>query len=75
MMRYLRLLRLYAANSLQLDLEYRADFAINIVTALISLGAGWIVLDVMFTHAESFGGWTWPCSASTSCSRSSSTAF
>jgi ABC-2 type transport system permease protein len=58
MMRYLRLLRLYAANSLQLDLEYRADFGINVVTALISLGAGWIVLDVMFAHAENFGGWT-----------------
>jgi ABC-2 type transport system permease protein len=57
-MRYLRLLRLFAANSLQLDLEYRADFVINIGTALISLGAGWIVLDVMFTHAESFGGWS-----------------
>jgi len=57
-MRYLRLLRLYAANSIQLDLEYRADFAINVVTALISLGAGWIVLDVMFSHADSFGGWS-----------------
>jgi ABC-2 type transport system permease protein len=57
-MRYLRLLRLFAANSLQLDLEYRIDFVINIGTALISLGAGWIVLDVMFRHAESFGGWS-----------------
>lgn len=57
-MRYLRLFRLYAANSLQLDLEYRADFAVNIATALISLGAGWIVLDVMFSHAESFGDWS-----------------
>lgn len=57
-MRYLRLLRLFAANSLQLDLEYRADFVISIGTALISLGAGWIVLRVMFTHAESFGGWS-----------------
>lgn len=58
MMRYLRLFRLYAASSIQLDLEYRADFVINAVTALISLGSGWLVLDVMFTHAESFGGWS-----------------
>jgi ABC-2 type transport system permease protein len=57
-MRYLRLLRLFAANSLQLDLEYRADFAINGVTAVISLCAGWLVLDVMFSHAPQFGGWS-----------------
>ena len=57
-MRCLRLLRLYAATSIQLDLEYRADFLINVVTAVISLGGGWIVLQVMFSHADSFGGWS-----------------
>jgi ABC-2 type transport system permease protein len=57
-MRYLRLLRLYAANSIQLELEYRANFAVNVVTALFSLAAGVVVLSVMFSHAESFGGWS-----------------
>jgi viologen exporter family transport system permease protein len=57
-MRYLRLLRMYAANSIQLELEYRANFAVNGITALLSLAAGLVVLSVMFSHAESFGGWS-----------------
>jgi ABC-2 type transport system permease protein len=60
MMRLLRLIRAYWVNSLALDLEYRADFLISAVTSLLSCGAGLLALSVIFSHAESLGGWTFP---------------
>jgi ABC-2 type transport system permease protein len=58
MRRLLQLLRAFWANSLALDLEYRVDFLISAVTALISFGAGLLTLQVMFRYAGSLGGWT-----------------
>ncbi len=57
MTRLLHLIRAFWANSLALDLEYRIDFIISAVTALISFGAGLLVLQVMFRYTQSLGGW------------------
>jgi len=58
MMRLGRLIRAFWTNSLALDLEYRVDFLISAVTALLSFGAGLMVLQVMFRYTGSLGGWT-----------------
>lgn len=57
MRRYLKLLRIFAANSIQLELEYRANLLFNALNSLIATGAGLIVIVVMFANAESVGGW------------------
>lgn len=59
-MRYVRVLWSYLAYSVQLDLEYRVDFLISSITALLSLGTGLVVLHVMFSHAQAFGDWSFP---------------
>jgi len=48
MKRLSRLLRAFWANSLALELEYRIDFLIGGITALLSLGAALLFLHVMF---------------------------
>jgi ABC-2 type transport system permease protein len=58
MRRLFRLIRAFWANSLSLDLEYRVDFLIATATAVISFGAGLLVLNVVFAHAQGLGGWT-----------------
>lgn len=57
-MRLARLIRTFWANSLALDLEYRVDFLIGAITALISFGAGLLVLQVMFRYTQGLGGWS-----------------
>jgi ABC-2 type transport system permease protein len=58
MSRYARLFRLFVANSLQLELEYRINLAINAFNALIGFGAGLAVVLAMFGQAGSVGGWS-----------------
>jgi len=58
MKRYLRIFRVTLLNSLQVELEYRINFAINLVNALLLLGSGLVIIAVMFGHAESIGGWS-----------------
>jgi ABC-2 type transport system permease protein len=58
MKRYLQILRAFWSNSLSLDLEYRADFLINLVSVVLSLGAGLLVIAVMFAHKQDIAGWT-----------------
>jgi ABC-2 type transport system permease protein len=58
MRRHARIIRACLRNSVALDLEYRFDFVLNIATMALSLGAGALVLLVMFRHAGSLGGWT-----------------
>lgn len=57
MMRYLKLLRIFVANSVQLELEYRINLALNLLNATLSFGAGLVVLYALFEQAESIGGW------------------
>jgi ABC-2 type transport system permease protein len=56
--RYFRLLRLFITNSVQLELEYRANFIFNICNSLITTATGFLVLYVMFTKADAVGGWS-----------------
>ena len=58
MKRYLKLIRIFVMNSVQLELEYRLNFVFNIVNSVVSFGAGFIVLYVMFANAENIGGWS-----------------
>ena len=58
MMRYLRIFRVTLLNALQVELEYRINFAINLVNALLLLGSGLVIVAVMFSHTDSIGGWS-----------------
>ena len=58
MNRYLRIFRVTLLNSLQVELEYRINLAINLVNALLLLGSGIVIIAVMFSHAGSIGGWS-----------------
>jgi ABC-2 type transport system permease protein len=57
MMRYFKLLRIFVANSVQLELEYRINLALNLLNATLSFAAGLTVLYVLFEQAQSIGGW------------------
>ncbi len=58
MRRYLKLLRIFTTNSLQLELEYRGNFVLNVFNSLITTATGLLVLYAMFANAESVGGWS-----------------
>jgi ABC-2 type transport system permease protein len=58
MRRLFKLVRAFWGNSLALDLEYRFDFLVSAVTAVLSSGAGLLVLHVMFSYAQDLGGWS-----------------
>ena len=57
-MRYFRLLKTFYKNALLAELEYRANFFVNIVTNLFWLAWSVIGLQVFFNHTERIGGWT-----------------
>jgi ABC-2 type transport system permease protein len=57
MRRYFKLLRIFIANSVQLELEYRINLLMNLLNAGLSFGVGLTVLYVLFAQAESIGGW------------------
>ncbi|HWQ13135.1 MAG TPA: ABC-2 family transporter protein [Roseiflexaceae bacterium] len=56
-MNYLRLLWLYLRLGALNELEYRANFAIQLVQALIGLGTALAGLAVVFAHTETLAGW------------------
>ncbi len=58
MRRHLRLLRIFIANSLQLELEYRLNLAMNGLNAALTFAVGLVVLYVLFRQAGSVGGWS-----------------
>jgi ABC-2 type transport system permease protein len=58
MKRILSLTRAFWASSISLNLEYRIDFLVEVVSALISFAAGLLVLDVMFLYTDGLGGWS-----------------
>jgi ABC-2 type transport system permease protein len=58
MRRYLRLLWIFLGNSLQLELEYRGNFVLNIFNSLIATAMGLLIIITMFGNADSLGGWT-----------------
>jgi ABC-2 type transport system permease protein len=47
-------------NSMQLELEYRTSFLINLLNSLASIGASLLILYALFEQAGSLAGWTFP---------------
>jgi ABC-2 type transport system permease protein len=60
MRRYLSLFGLFARNSLQLALEYRADFVVSLFQSSFWLVWGIIGTLVFFRFTGTLGGWTLP---------------
>jgi ABC-2 type transport system permease protein len=58
-MRYFRLLKTFYKNAILAELEYRANFFVNIVTNLFWLSWSVIGLQVFFNHTDQIGGWTY----------------
>ncbi|RUS95296.1 ABC transporter permease [Dulcicalothrix desertica PCC 7102] len=58
MKRYLKFLQIFVANSLKLETEYRVQFVLSALNSLVILSAGFIVIQVMFNHTKSVGGWS-----------------
>ena len=59
MTRYSRLLWTQLRASLLLTMQYRADFLLNIVLALIGTASALVPLGVLFSRRTSVAGWTW----------------
>jgi ABC-2 type transport system permease protein len=57
-MRYLRLLYTFYKNALLEELEYRANFVVNVLTNLFWLFWAIVALQVYFSHTQTIGGWT-----------------
>ena len=58
-MRYFRLLKTFYKNALLAELEYRANFVVNILMSVFWLGWSLIGLQVYFNHTQTIGGWTY----------------
>lgn len=58
MRRYFKLLGIFTGNSLQLELEYRGNFVLNIFNSLIATAMGLLIIVTMFGNTTSLGGWT-----------------
>ena len=51
-MRTLRLLRAFWTNSIQVELEFRADLVVNLINAPLMFGAGLVVLAAVFADGQ-----------------------
>jgi ABC-2 type transport system permease protein len=58
-MRYFKLLKTFYKNALLTELEYRANFVVNILMSMFWLGWSLIGLQVYFNHTQTIGGWTY----------------
>ncbi len=56
-MRYFRLFATYLRLGVLGELEYRANFWINLLQSLLELGVALGGLAVVFTHTDNLGGW------------------
>jgi ABC-2 type transport system permease protein len=54
---YLRLLRVFFRLGVMNELEYRANFFVQVFQSLISLGTALAGLGVVFSHTDTLGGW------------------
>lgn len=57
-MRYARLLRLFARTSLEIDLEYRANFISTVLICALDLVWAVAAVFVLYTYTDTLGGWT-----------------
>jgi len=58
MKKYLNLLKIFALNSIQLEVEYRVNFLFNALNSTMTFGASLIILFVVFSNVETIGGWS-----------------
>lgn len=56
-MRALRLFRIFARISILNEVQYRANFFIQLVQSALSLGTGLIVLSIVFNYTDALNGW------------------
>lgn len=59
-MTYLRLVKYFAAASIQNELAYQANFWISLLHSLLNLGTGVLGLVVLFGQIETVHGWDFP---------------
>lgn len=60
MFRAIRLFGLFSRLSVLNELQYRANFFIQLVQSLLSLGTGLVVLGIVFDYTPTLSGWTQP---------------
>jgi ABC-2 type transport system permease protein len=58
-MRYFRLLRTFYKNALIAELEYRANFVVNVLTTVFWLFWAIVGLQIYFGHTDTLGGWSY----------------
>lgn len=58
MMRYLRLLRLFAGTELQFALEYRVNLLLEVMQMVVVAGTSVAAVLVLFTYTQVMNGWT-----------------
>jgi viologen exporter family transport system permease protein len=58
MRRHLAILRVCIVNSIQMEMEYRISFVINLLNSLISIGASLLILYALFDQGQALAGWS-----------------
>ena len=56
-MSYLRLLWIFLRIGVMNELAYRANFWVQLLQSLVSMGVALAGLAVIFSHTEELGGW------------------
>lgn len=56
-MRVLRLFGIFSRISILNEMQYRANFFIQVVQSTVALGTGLIVLNIVFDYTDSLNGW------------------
>ena len=56
-MHYLRLLWLYIRLGAMNEMQYRANFFVQMVDTIVKLGAALAALQIVFSHTDTLGGW------------------
>lgn len=59
-MRYIKLLGIFLRLSAINELQYRANFLLELVNSAVALGTGLAALHLVFYHTDNLGGWTAP---------------
>ncbi len=57
MINLIRLMRQFFSNSIQIEMEYRAEFFISALNSLLAFASGFAVLYSIFHNVSSLGGW------------------
>jgi ABC-2 type transport system permease protein len=58
MRRHLAILRVCIVNSIQVEMEYRTSFVINLLNSVLSLGASLLIIYALFDQGRPLAGWS-----------------